>query len=39
MRSTREVEELGLASVIAYNHGVEMLKEKRFHRRRWRAPP
>lgn len=27
----REVNELGLASVIAYNHGVTMLEEKRFH--------
>lgn len=26
----REVEELGLASVIAYNHGVAMLEENRF---------
>jgi tetratricopeptide (TPR) repeat protein len=26
----REVEELGLASVIAYNHGVEMLEENRY---------
>jgi len=27
----REVGELGLASVIAYNHGVAMMEEKRFH--------
>ncbi len=27
----REVGETGLASVVAYNHGVELSKEKRFH--------
>ena len=27
----REVNELGLASVIAYNHGVAMVEEKRYH--------
>lgn len=27
----REVGELGLAAVIAYNHGVGMIEEKRFH--------
>ena len=27
----REVDELGLASVIAYNHGVGLTEEKRFH--------